>query len=183
MSPVWYVRCVVRAFILAALGMLGCGRFGFGEMPPAGDAGPIDAPPVPASICKVDRFPLTSAPTIADLAITGTSEGYAAIWVDPTGATQAHGIVLGPNHQVKTSLALPDLKDTRLGGITDVGQKLVLSAGDRVSQTTWILARDLSAAASESTLTASVMAHGPYPSDTNQSPRVFVAVTGKTRCS
>ena len=156
--------------------MLGCGRFGFDDTGPVHDAA-IDAPPVPASICKVDRLPIASIPSTADLAITGTSEGYAAIWVDQTGATQAHGLLLAPNHQLLSSLPMSDIKDSRLGGITDAGQKLVLSTGSATAQTTWIVGRDLASTASESTLTNYVMAHGPYPSDSSQTVRVFVSAS------
>jgi hypothetical protein len=142
--------------------------------------GPIDAPPVPISICKVDRIPFASMPATADLAITGTSEGYAAVWVDPSGATQAQGVLLQLNHQFRSRVAIPAIRDTQLGGITDVGQKLVLSSGDGVSQTTWILGRDLTVASPESKLESYVMAHGQYPSDSSQSPRVFVTATGTT---
>jgi len=174
---------VSRAALLAiglALGLVGCGRLGFGdtESHDAGDAN--DTPPVPASICHVDRLPLTGLPAAVDLAITGTSEGYAAVWVDTAGGAPAHGVLLGPNRSLAASLAMPDIKDSRLGGVTDAGQKLVLSSGSATAQTTWIVSRDLATAASESTLANNVMAHGPFPSDSSQSPRVFVSATGKT---
>jgi hypothetical protein len=169
---------VSRVIWLAVLGVIGCGRLSFDSTSlPSGDAGPIDSPPVPTSICKVDRIPITT-PAMADLAITGTAEGYAAVWVDPTGAMPAHGVVLAPDHRLDRSLDLGGLKDTRLGGITDVGQKLVLSTGTGGSQTTWVLARDLSVASSESTVMGAILVHGPYPSDTSQSPRVFVSAAG-----
>jgi hypothetical protein len=170
---VCYLGSVPRAVILAALGMVGCGRFGFDD---AHDAA-IDTPPVPASICKVERLPIASLPATADLAITGTSEGYAAIWVDQAGATQAHGLLLAPNHQLLSSLPMSDIKDPRLGGIIDAGQKLVLSTGSATAQTTWIVGRDLASTASESTLANTVMAHGPYPSDSSQTLRVFVSAS------
>jgi len=166
--------------MVVVLGVLGCGRLGFSPPPPAGDAAdasPIDGPPIPTAICKVDRIAQAGLPATADLAITGTAEGYAAVWVDPTGAVPAHGAILAPDHELTASRALPDLADPRLGGITDVGQKLVLSTGNATSQTTWILARDLTTASSELTLGNSVMPHGPYPTDTLASRRVFVAAT------
>jgi len=169
---------VSRAIGLAALGLIGCGRLGFGSPPPADDAAAaIDAPPVPESICKVDRIPL-AVPAMADLAITGTSAGYSAIWVDPTGATEAHGVVLARNHQLAGSLALPAIKDTRLGGLTDLGAKLVLSTGDGVFQATWTLDPDLTTASAGPRNNDFVMAHGQYPSDASQTPRAFVTATG-----
>jgi hypothetical protein len=171
---VCYLRGVPRAVLLAALGMLGCGRFGFNDTPDARDAG-IDSPPVPGSICKVDRLSIASLPATADLAITGTAEGYAAIWVDPSGLSKARGLLLAPNHQLLSSLPMSDIKDPRLGGITDAGQKLVLFTGTAGVQTTWIVGRDLATTASQSTLTNYVTAHNPFPSDASQSPRVFVS--------
>jgi hypothetical protein len=171
---VCYLRGVPRAVILAALGMLGCGRFGFDDMPDAA----IDTLAVPASICKVDRVPIAPVPGTADLAITGTSEGYAAIWVDPSGLSAAHGLLLAPNHQLLSSLPMTALKDPRLGGLTDAGQKLVLSTGTAGAQTTWIVGRDLASTASESTQVNYVTAHNPYPSDSSQTVRVFVSANG-----
>jgi hypothetical protein len=56
--------------------MLGCGRLGFGGSPPGdGPDSPGDAPPVPVSICKVDRIALPAMPRTADLAIAPIGEG------------------------------------------------------------------------------------------------------------
>lgn len=167
---------MLRATGLIALGLIGCGRLGFSPSPDA-LPGPVDAPPVPDSICKVDRIPL-AVPATADLAITGTAAGYSAIWVDPTGATEAHGVVLARNHELTGSLALPAIKDPRLGGLTDLGAQLVLSTGDGVFQTTWTLDRDLTTASAGPRRDGFVMAHGQYPSDTSQAPRVFVTAMG-----
>ena len=128
-------------------------------------------------ICSVDRIPLASLPPTADLAITGTAEGYAAVWVDPAGALPAQGVLLEPNRTFKAQVALPAVQGTRIGGLADVGQQIALSTGNATSQTTWLLGRDLAAASPQGTLTGAVMAHGPFPSDTNQSPRVFVSGT------
>jgi hypothetical protein len=119
---------VHRAWLLAALGMIGCGRLDFSAGPRAdggADGSAVDALPVPASICKVDRIPVAAPPAAADLAIAPTAEGYAAFWVDtaPIAAVHvAHGMVLGPNHAMQRSAALPDILDVALGGAADAGQ-------------------------------------------------------------
>lgn len=160
--------------------MIGCGRLAF-DNPPA-DAGhdgpPPDAPPVPDSICQVDRIALAGLPARADLAITGTTEGYAVVWADTSGAMPVKGALLAPNHQIKMSVALPGIHDPRIGGITDVGKTLVLSTASATVQTTWIVGRDLATATSKLVLSPAVMAHGPFPSDTARSPRVFVTGAG-----
>ena len=167
-----------RAIALAALGLVGCGRLGFGQLPSVGDGGPIDAPPIPSSICHVESIPLSGMPATADLAITGVPSGYAAIWIDPTGATPAQGAVLALDHRLITTVALPAIKDTRLGGITDAGGKLVLSTGNGMFQTTWTLDHDLANPASGPTFNDHVMAHGQYPTDATHAPRVYVTATG-----
>lgn len=165
-----------RAIVLAALGLIGCGRLGFDPAPPGDDAGP----PVPVSICKVDRIPVASPPAAADLAIAPTSEGYAAIWVDTTGASPAHGFLLGPTHQVFGSVDLPELKDTRIGGISDAGQKLVLSSATDATETAWILARDLTTISAQATLADHVMGHTPFSSDVSQLRRAFLTGSANT---
>ena len=162
-----------RAIGLIALAMIGCGRLSF-EPAPTDGTDPIDAPPVPAAICKVDRIPFDQTPSLADLAIAPTSEGYAAIWIDTTGAQPAHGLVLGPNHGILGSLALPDIMDTALGGITDVGGKLVLASATGAVESVRILGRDLQTVTLQSTLMGHLMGHDPYPSDANQSRRAFL---------
>lgn len=178
---------MVRAgFAAVCVCLVGCGRGNFQLLdasPPAdsADAPPIDpdAPPVPGVICSVDRIPLSSLPAAADLAITGTAEGYAAVWVDAAGALPAQGLLLEPNRRLRAQVALPEIHDTRIGGLTDVGQQIVLSTGNAASQTTWLLGRDLAAAAPQTTLTGAIMAHGPFPSETSQLQRVFVSGTDK----
>lgn len=171
---------VHRASILAALAMIGCGRLGFGDSSPdAGhDGPPPDAPPVPDSICQVDRIALAGLPARADLAITGTTEGYAVVWADTSGAMPVQGALLTPNHQLKMSVALPGIHDPRIGGITDVGMTLVLSTASATKQTTWTVGRDLATATAKLVLSGAVLGHGPYPSDTARSPRVFVTGSG-----
>lgn len=166
---------------LAGLAALGCGRLGFGAAP-ALDAGgdAPGTPPVPDSICDVVHHPIDALPATADLAVTSTAEGYAAIWVDAAGGSQAHGVLMAPNHQLAASLTMPDVEDPRLGGVTDAGDKLVLSTGSATSQTTWIVGRDLASAASEATQADTIVAHGPYPTDASQAPRVFVSASGTT---
>lgn len=159
--------------------MLGCGRLDFGSASrgDAGDGPVIDAPPVPASICKVDRIPVASPPPAADLAIAPIAEGYAAFWVDtgPVAAVRtAHGMVLGPNHAVQRSVALPDITDLALGGAADAGQKLVLASSNGKDETLWVVERDLSKATPQSTLPGRVLGRGPYPSDAGLKDRAFV---------
>jgi hypothetical protein len=158
--------------------MLGCGRLDFGSAPRTdggGDPG-IDAPPVPASICKVDRIPVAPPPA-ADLAIAPIAEGYAAFWVDtgPVATVRAaHGMVLGPNHAMQRSVALPDITDLALGGAADAGQKLVLASSNGKNETLWIVERDLSKATPQSTLSGRLLGRNPYPSDAGLIDRAFV---------
>jgi hypothetical protein len=173
-----YAAAVLRAVALAALGTIGCGRLNFSAPPPPADGGPIDAPPIPGSICGVDRIHFDAMPATGDLAITGTTEGYAAVWIDPSRAMPAQGLLLEQNHLERARPVLSTVKDTRLGTIIDVGQTLVLSTGDGTFQTTWIVSRDLLTATPGTPLADHVMAHGQYPSDTNKTPRVFVTATG-----
>lgn len=177
---------MVRAgFAAVCVCMVGCGRGNFQLL----DASPLadsadaplidpDAPPVPDVICSVDRIPLTSLPPTADLAIAGTLEGYAAVWVDAAGALPAQGLLLEPNRRFKAQVALPAIHDSRIGGLSDVGQQIVLSTGNATSQTTWFLGRDLAAATPQGTLTGAVMAHGPFPSEDMPLHGVFVFVSG-----
>jgi len=163
--------------------MLGCGRLDFSSAPRAdgGGGGPVDAPPVPASICKVDRIPIASAPAAADLTIAPIAEGYAAFWVDtaPVAAVHAaHGMVLGPNHAMQRSAALPDITDLALGGAADAGQKLVLASSDGKDETLWVVERDLSKATRQSTLSGRLLGRDPYPSDAGLKDRAFVTATG-----
>jgi hypothetical protein len=159
--------------------MLGCGRLDFGSSPrsDAGD-GMVDAPPVPASICKVDRVPVASPPpTAADLAIAPTAEGYAAFWVDtaPIATVHAaHGVLLGPNHAMQQSAALPAITDVALGGAADAGLKLVLASSNGKDETLWVVERDLSKATPQSTLSGRLLGRNPYPSDAGLVDRAFV---------
>jgi hypothetical protein len=162
---------VVRTIALA-LGLVACGRL---DVDPVPDGMPTsDAPPVPAAICNVTRFPVDATPSTADLTIAPISEGYAALWVDTTRAQPAQGMLLGPNLQMLGAIALPDITDLQLGGIADVGQKLVLSSATGNTETLRILGRDLRTASTQSTLTQHVMGHDTYPSDSTQKPRAFV---------
>jgi hypothetical protein len=165
---------VVRTIALALL--VGCGRLDVNVVPD-GTPSP-DAPPVPAAICSVNRFPVDATPAKADLTIAPISEGYAAIWVDTTRAQPAQGMLLGPNLQMLGSLALPDVTDLQLGGLADVGQKLVLSTATGNTVALRILGRDLRTASTQNTLTQHVMGHDVYPSDTSQKPRAFVTGVG-----
>jgi len=177
---VCYPRAVHRASVVAALGMIGCGRLGFpAELRTDGGGGDpaLDAPPVPASICKVDRIAVASPPRMADLAIAPTAEGYAAFWVDtaPTAAVHAaHGMVLGPNHALQRSAALPDITDLALGGAADAGQQLVLAGSNGKDETQWVVERDLSKATPQLRLPGRVLGRDPYPSDAGQKDRAFV---------
>jgi hypothetical protein len=160
--------------------MIGCGRLDFHAEPRADggiDVPMIDAPPVPASICKVDRIPVESPPHAADLAIAPTAEGYAAFWVDTAQTATVHvthGMVLGPNHAVQLSAALPDVADIALGGAADAGQKLVLASSSGHDETLWIVERDLSKATPQSTLPGRLLGRDPYPSDAGLKDRAFV---------
>jgi hypothetical protein len=178
---------VFRAVALAPLAVLGllatsgCGRLSFHPAPAEDDAGSIDAPPVPGVICVVDRQAIPSLPATADLAITGlTDASYAAIWIDPSGVAPTQGMLLEHNHRLRAQVAIPAITDTRIGAITDVGQKLVISTGNAAAQTTWIASHDLTTVTSEASFNNYVMAHGQYPSDTNRSPRVYVTATGSS---
>jgi hypothetical protein len=169
---------VHRASVVAALGLLGCGRLDFSSAPRAdGGDGPVDVPPVPASICKVDRIPVASPPAAADLTIAPTAEGYAAFWVDtaPTAVVHAaHAMVLGPNHAMQRSAALPAITDLALGGVADAGQKLVLASSNGKDETLWVVERDLSKATPQSTLPGRLLARDPYPSVAGLKDRAFV---------
>jgi hypothetical protein len=183
---VCYPRAVHRAWLVAALGMIGCGRLDFSAGPRAdggADGSAVDAPPVPASICKVDRIPVGSPPAAADLAIAPTAEGYAAFWVDtaPIAAVHvAHGMVLGPNHAMQRSAALPDILDVALGGAADAGQKLMLAGSNGHDETLWVVERDLSKATAQTTLSGRLLARDPYPSDMDQKDRAFVTARNAT---
>lgn len=159
---------------------LGCNPFGSGDTPSpdAGDA-PVDVPmTVPASICKVDRLPIAAVPPLADLAITGTAEGYTALWVAPGALKQGHGMLLSPDHQLVASRVIPAITDSRLTGITDTGRTLLLSTGNGIVQTTWTLGRDLGSASAGPTLAIHANLHGLYPADAGGANRVFVTTTG-----
>ena len=160
--------------------MTSCGRLSFDRGAPNDANGTSDAPPLPTAICNLDRIPLTTVPRVADLTIAPISEGYAAIWVDAAAAGAAHGALLGPNRQLLSSLAMPDITDTQLGGIADAGQKLVLSSATGMVEKPWILGRDLTTATQQGTLANHVMGRDPYPSDAAQSPRAFLTASADT---
>jgi hypothetical protein len=146
------------------------------EMPP--DHAP-DAPPYPAAICSVTRVLVAATPAVADLAIAPVSEGYAAIWVDTAVPQAAQGILLGPNLQFLTARALPDIRDLAVGGIADVGQKLVLASATGTTQKLNILGRDLTMLSVQDTLVRRLMGRDPYPSDANGLPHAFVSAESR----
>jgi hypothetical protein len=168
-----------KVLAIAALGMTGCGRLDFTTRPgpdASADAALVDALPVPASICKVDRIAVDSPPAIADLAIAPTAEGYAAFWVDSNPATAvhaAHGMVLGRNHTVQRSAVLPGITDLAIGGAADAGQRLVLASSNGHDETLWLVERDLSSATPQTTLPGRLLTRNPFPTDDNKD-RAFV---------
>ncbi len=174
--------------ILATVGFLGCGRIGVDAIPREagpdvpGDDASRDAPPdgraVPPAICKVDHIAFGLPPTLAQLAIAGTSEGYAAIWLDPSGGKATQGVLLGPNHALLGAPVLPAIRGTQVGGLADAGQKLALATSDGTTQSTWVLGRDLTTVSSSSTLTGSLLAHDPFPTDDSQQLRLFLSGAG-----
>jgi hypothetical protein len=171
---------VHRAKVLAALGMIGCGRLDFTARPGPDaaliDAALVDALPVPASICKVDRIAVDAPPAAADLAIAPTAEGYAAFWVDSNPATAvhtAHGVVLGRNHALLRSAVLPGVTDLAIGGAADAGQRLVLASSNGHDETLWQVERDLSNATPQTTLPGRLLTRNPFPTDQNKD-RAFV---------
>ena len=176
---------MARVVLLATVGLLGCGRIGIDAIPSEagvlGDAlrdAPTDGRAVPTAICKVDHIAFSLPPTLAQLAIAGISEGYAAIWIDPSGGKATQGLVLGPNHTQLGAPVLPVIRGTQVGGLADAGQKLALATSDGTTQSTWVLGRDLTTVEPSSTLTGSVLAHDPFPTDDSQQPRLFLAGAG-----
>lgn len=177
---------MARAVLLATVGLLGCGRIGINAIP--SEAGPAEMPgdalsdgrAVPAAICKADHIAFSLPPSLAQLAITDTSEGYAAIWLDPSGAKATQGLLLGPNHDVLGTPVLPAIRATRIGGLADAGQKLALATGDGTSQSTWVLGRDLATVSSPTTLAGSVLAHDPFPTDDSRQLHLFLAGAGSS---
>src|SRR5205823_2204053 len=135
--------------------------------------------PVPSSICKVDRLRIPSVPHVADLAIAPSADGYAAIWVDASFGGSAQGVVLGPNHQLLHSAALPGITDSRIAGLADAGQQLVVATATGTSETVWTVAHDLSAIRAQATLTGRFTGHDPFPSD-GQGDHAFVTANGKS---
>ena len=168
------------ALALAALGLIACGRVGVPsitsdattEMPV--DGAP-DAPPYPAAICDLKRIPVDATPAVADLAIAPVSEGFAAIWVDTATQRPAHGVLLGPNLQLLGMRAMPEIQDLAIGGIADVGQKLVLASATGTTQKLNVLGRDLTVQSVQSTLIHRLMGRDPYPSDANGLPHAFLS--------
>jgi hypothetical protein len=165
---------VLRALLVATLGSVGCGRLGFA---PALIDDATDAPPVPEAICELTRIPIEATPATADLAIAAATEGYAAIWVDATTPRGAQGALLAPNHQLRATRSLPEITDTRLGGITDLGPRFVLSSATGADQAARILDRDLAPAATPTLLAGHVMGHDPFPAAAKQTARAFLSAT------
>jgi hypothetical protein len=155
--------------------MFGCGRLDFGRSV-AGDAnsGVNDAPPVPSSICGVYRFPMVSAPQVADLTTAPVTDGYAVFWVDASVASTVHGAVIGLDHQLARTAELPAVIGTALGGLADVGEKLVLASSNGADETLWIVGRDLGTATPQTTLSNRLMGHDPFPSGLGAADRIFV---------
>jgi hypothetical protein len=174
---------VRSALALAALGLIGCGRVGVPSITP--DATPDtadvsvdgapDAPPYPAAICDLKRIAVDATPAAADLAIAPVSEGFAVVWVDTATPRPAHGVLLGPNLQMLGMRTIPEVQDLALGGIADVGQKLVLASATGATQKLNILGRDLAIQSVQSTLINRLMGRDPYPSDANGLPHAFLS--------
>jgi len=124
---------------------MGCGRLGFDQVPPS-EGGVIAAPPdvmivvppdgeimpppppVPSAVCKVTQLPVAVTPALADLAITDTDEGYAVVWLDTQRQVPSLAFRLSRGHELLGGAALPALDDEALGGLSDVGDVLMIAA-------------------------------------------------------
>src|SRR5262245_7484865 len=116
------------------------------------DDGAADAPAIPGAICDVTRVRGLATPAAADLAIASVSEGYAAVWVNTASPQPAQAVLLAPNLQLLVQRALPEVQDVALGGIADVGQKLVLASATGKTQNLNVLGRDLTMPSVQDTL-------------------------------
>jgi hypothetical protein len=178
----------VRGVLVLALALvlIGCGRLRVSALTDdaalADDAatealedGAPDAPPIPVAICDVARVRGLTTPAVADLAVASVAEGYAAVWVDTASSQPAQGAVLGPNLQPLSMRALPEIRDLALGGLADVGKKLVLASATGTRQNRNILERDLTMSTVQAPLDQRLMARDPYPELRTGGPHAFVS--------
>lgn len=137
---------VLARWLVVAVALAGC-RLHFDEQDR--DAA-VDTPPglaklpdVPrAVICKAEQYAVP-VPADADLVIAGTATGYAAVWVDTRTAAPAQAILLDAYHHQVATPTMPLLTDTRLGGLMDVGDALMMTSATGAVQAISAFSPDL----------------------------------------
>jgi hypothetical protein len=177
----------IGAVAIGASGLIAC-RIGFDPL--AGDAGDgpgsSASPPVPAEICSVERIAIGATADVIDLAVGPTPEGHAAAWLDPrTGVTTA--ITLGARgadgrHPELARATLPMAMFAQLNGLVSIGPNLVLAGSDAMGSSVLAVDRGLPTdSLRQTTTTIGAMAgRDPFPSDAQQTRRVFVRAINAT---
>jgi hypothetical protein len=177
---------VLRALAAVAITMLGCGRLKFAPSPDDAADAPSDLPPgippVPPSICNVDRIDIGPTGKVTDLAVSATSAGYAAIWLD--GGT-ASGITLGPlganQHPEIKRATIDALRATELTGLSAVNQYLLIASSDGTDQTVLVLDSSFPATPDQTlVLPGHVAGHDPFPIEDEQGTQAFLTAAGDT---
>jgi hypothetical protein len=180
---------VLRVLAAVAISMLGCGRLKFdASSDAAADAPPdqsAEIPPVPPSICNVDRIDIGPTTRVTDLAVTATAAGYAAVWLDG-GAASA--ITLGPLGPPGTTLhpelgrgTIDTLRATELTGMSAVNQSLLIASSDGNAQTVLVLDSSLAAMPAQTLVFPGYIAgNDPFPIDEEQGAQAFLAAAGDT---
>jgi hypothetical protein len=177
---------VLRVLAAAAISMLGCGRIDFGRLP--GDAAdappdlPTGIPPVPPSICNVDRIDIGTTTRVTDLAVTATAAGYAAAWLDD-GAASA--ITVGPlgtqGHPELGRGTIDALRATQLTGMSAVNQSLLIASSDGNAETVLVLDSSLPATPVQTlVLPGHIAGHDPFPVEDEQGTQAFLTAAGDT---
>lgn len=176
---------MLRVLAAVAISMLGCGRIKFERS--SGDAAdlPVGIPPVPPSICNVDRIEIGPTTGVSDLAVTATAAGYAAVWLD--GGT-ASAITLGPlelpgttRHPELGRGTIDALRATQLTGMSAVNQSLLIASSDGNAQTVLVLDSSLPATPTQTlVLPGHVAGHDPFPIEDAQGTQAFLTAAGDT---
>lgn len=158
---------VLARWLVVAVALAGC-RLRFDEHDRVGDAaddapvGPGKLPDVPRQvICKAEQY-AAPVPADADLVIAGTASGYAAIWVDTRAPAPAQALLLDAYHNQVATHALPLLTDTRLGGLMDVGDALMMTSATGTVQAISAFSPDLTARPVHAVGVGPLMAREPF---------------------
>jgi hypothetical protein len=173
---------VMRCAGVLIVAALGCGRVGFERGAPS-DATPdtpVDAVPLPESICQLERQVIEAVGASAELVVAPTADGYAAAW---SGGASMRMATFGTDHKLRAQIVLSEVTQPHLAGLVDAGTAFVLATASDIdagtgTEKTWILPHDLSALAPGVAQTVSTPGRDPFPSENDHRRRAYVTGDG-----